>query len=33
MAFDEAITISFLSFKKMFHADAALDGKPMDFKL
>ena len=25
--------ISFLSFKQMFDADAALDGKPIDFKV
>ena len=25
--------ISFLSFKQMFDADAALDGKPVDFKV
>ena len=26
-------TISFLTFKQMFDADAALDGKPIDFKI
>ena len=26
-------TISFLSFKQMFDAHAALDGKPIDFKV
>ena len=26
-------TISFLSFQQIFDADAALDGKPMDFKV
>ena len=26
-------TISFLFFKQMFDADAALDGKPIDFKV
>ena len=26
-------TISFLTFKQMFDADAALDGMPIDFKV